>query len=134
MHELGMKRKGFPMDVLFFVSTFLILAVFILAVNIVTNTWNGTSGHALATILAGLALVRYRWERLVPGRHVVLAFSIVAGFSAILFLYFLQVISALSRWFSFEPLRGYELLIAFVINALIFALTMWVKRRATIPE
>ena len=129
-----MNKKSTLVDMLFFVSAFLMLAVSILAVNIVTNTWHGTSGHALATILAGLALVRYRWERLVPGRLVVLAFSIVAGFSAILFLYFLQVISALSLWFPFEPLRGYELLIAFVANALVFAATMWVKRRATIPK
>lgn len=129
-----MHQNSFLVDALFFVSTFLILSVLIMAVNAMTNTWFETSGHALGTVLAGLALVRYRWKRSVPGRYAVWVFSVVAGFSAILFLYFLQVISALSRWLDFESLQGYELLIAFVSNALVFAVTMWVKRRATLPR
>lgn len=131
MTQSDLKRqKTWLPDVLFFVLAFLGFAILILLVNVLTNTWNGISGHALATILAGLMLFRYRWRYSTPGRIAVIIFSAVAGFSAIVYLYMLQSFALVSEWFSFEPLRGYELAIAFVTNALIFFATAWVRKRS----
>lgn len=127
------KQRAWLIDVSFFILAFLGLAALILVVNVMTNTWNGVSGHALATVLAGLMLSKYRWNSLVPNRFIVVAFSAVAGFSAIIYLYLLQIFSRLSPVLSFELLKGYELLIAFVVNALVFAATMWFRQRMSPP-
>ena len=124
-----MKQAGWSRDILFFVLTFLGLSLVIITVNLLTNSFRGVSGHALATIMAGLALVRYRWNKAVPGFLVIAGFSIVAGFSAVAYLYLLQVLSGLSLWLNFDPLRGYEVALAFVVNAIVFAATMWFRRR-----
>lgn len=125
-----MKHMAWSRDVLFLVLTFLGLSVAILAVNLLTNSFRGVSGHALATVLAGLALVRFRWGKTVPGRLVIAGFSVVAGFSAVIYLYLLQVSSGLSPWLEFDPLRGYEVALAFVVNASVFAVTMWFRGRS----
>lgn len=116
-------------DILFFVLMFLGISALMLLVNVITSTWNGVSGHALATVLAGLLLVKYRWGNSVPKYTVVMLFSVIAGFSAIIYLFLLQLLAGLSWWFSFDPLRGYELALAFVINAVVFAATMWIRGR-----
>ena len=116
-------------DILFFVLMFLGISALMLLVNVITSTWNGVSGHALATVLAGLLLVKCRWGNSVPKYAVVMVFSVIAGFSAILYLFLLQLFAGLSWWFSFDPLRGYELALAFVINAVVFAATMWIRGR-----
>lgn len=125
-----MKQSSWPLDVLFFVLMFLGLSVVIMAVNLLTSSYRGVSGHALATVLAGLALIRYRWRGAVPECRVIAGFSIVAGFSAVLYLYLMQVSSGLSPWIEFAPLRGYEVALSFLINALVFAITMWFRRRS----
>ena len=125
-----MKQRSWHLDVLFFVLMFLGLSGMILVVNLLTTSFRGVSGHALATVLAGLALVRYRWRGAVPEHRVIVGFSIVAGFSAVLYLYLMQVSSGLSPWLEFEPLRGYEIALSFVMNALVFAITMWFRRRS----
>ena len=114
-------------DVLFFVMLFLGLAVFMVIVNVTTGTWRGISGHALATVLAALILVKYRWKDAIPGRPMRVGFSLVAGLSAIVYLYLLQIVASLSPWLAFEALRGYELLMAFAVSALVFAGTLWVR-------
>ncbi len=124
-----MKQAAWARDLLFFVLTFLGLSVAVLAVNLLTDMFRGVPGHALATVLAALALVRYRWRKLVPGRLVIGGFSIVAGFSAVVYLFLLQVSSGLSPWLEFDPLHGYEVALAFVVNAMVFAVTMWFRGR-----
>ncbi|MGM0571227.1 hypothetical protein [Marinobacter sp.] len=118
-------------DLLFFFLVFLGLSVTILAVNLLTTSYEGVSGHALATVLAGLALVRYRWDGSVPGYTVIVGFSVVAGFSAILYLYLFQILASLIPRLEFDPLRGYEIAFSFFVNALVFWGTMWFRRRAT---
>lgn len=120
-------------DLLFFFLVFLGFSVTILAVNLLITSYEGVSGHALATVLAGLALVRYRWNGSIPGYRVIVGFSVVAGFSAIFYLYLLQVLASLTPWLEFDPLRGYEIVFAFFVNALVFGGTMWFRRRATAP-
>ncbi len=125
-----MKQVAWYRDIPFFLLAFFGLSVVILAVNLLTGTFNGVSGHALATVLAGLALVRYRWGRMVPDRLTVVVFAVVAGFSAVVYFYLLQVTAVLSPWLDFDPLRGYEVALAFIANAAVFGLTMWFRRRA----
>ena len=129
-----MRKKIWLLDVLFFVLVFFGLATSILLVNVITKTWNEMSGHALATILACLMLFRYRWSNTTPDRNTVMVFSAIAGFSAIVYLYFLQIFASISGWFTFEALRGYEPAIAFAANALVFSATVWVRKRSVAKQ
>ena len=123
-----MKQRVQSKDVVFFVLVFLGLSTLILAVNLITNTSGGMSGHALATILAGLMLLNYRWGKQVPDNITIVAFSAIAGCSAVIYLSILQFAAVFNWWLSFEPLKGYEIGLAFAVNALVFAVTMWVHK------
>lgn len=124
-----MKQQGWPGDVVFFLLAFLGLSLSILLVNLFTDTWNGRSGHALATVLAGLLLFKFRWKRLIPSRTIVAVFSVVAGFGAVFYLYLLQLVSSMVPAIAFDAMRGYEVLFAFTVNAMIFAGTFWCLRK-----
>ncbi|WP_404364456.1 hypothetical protein [Marinobacter sp.] len=116
-------------DIAFYVVAFVALSAIILVVNLATNTARGLSGNALATVLAGLMLLRYRWHSSVPGLPTILAISPFGGLSAVLFLFMLQWVVLFNTSYSFEPASGYELLAAFLLNWAVLAATLLIRRR-----
>ena len=126
-----LKPSAWIWDAVFFTLMFFGIALVIFAVNLAANLPGSTSGHALPTISAGLALVRYQWDCVVPGCGVTISFAAVAGVAAVLYLYLLEVVSHLSQWIQFEPLKSQEAVLAFLANALVFAFTLWFRRWAS---
>lgn len=120
--------RGWLASIAFFVVVFVALSTIMLIVNLATNTARGLSGNAVATVLAGLLMVRFRWQNSIPHLRTLLAFSPCAGFSAVLYLYILYFAGTMTARYSFAPLTAYELLAAFIVNTLVLAATLLILR------
>lgn len=125
-----MNKRSIFFDATFYLLLFLALSTVILVINLLTKSVHGLSGNIVATISTALLLIHYQWKRQIPGKLTVAAFSILAGFAAIVFLFLLQIVAPLLPGHEFDPLRGYELLVPFVVNLGVFALTVRIKGRS----